>query len=102
MNPSSLDRHTTTADGNGGPISALIADPHSADPGDIVAEGMDPKADVAAITAGLARGERSLVERRFGLNGHAPTTLTATARALGVDRDATPRATSVTQDAKRG
>lgn len=72
MNPSSLDRHTTTADGNGGPISALIADPHSADPADIVAEGMDPKADVAAITAGLACGERSLANADSASTGTHP------------------------------
>ncbi len=87
MHCASLDRSVDAAEGEGTPLGALVADPHSADPAEIVTDGIDLRADVAAITSSLARNERALVERRFGLGGREPQTLTTTAREIGIERD---------------
>lgn len=72
-------------------LGEIIPDQHNVDPADVVAGDLDTKAAVAAATEALTPHEHRLVEERFGLGGTAPTTVTASAAALGLSVDATRR-----------
>jgi RNA polymerase sigma factor (sigma-70 family) len=63
-----------------------IAD-ESADPADVLARLLQTRADLAAVLDDLAPNERTVLRRRFGLDGDAPETLEAIGRRLDYSRE---------------
>jgi len=69
-----------------GRVSDLVADP-SADPSSAIAALFRERADLATALDDLAANERTVLRRRFGLEGDPPESLEAIGRRLGLTRE---------------
>src|SRR5206468_391705 len=69
-----------------GRVSDLVADP-SADPSSAIAALFRARADLATVLDDLAANERTVLRRRFGLEGDPPESLEAIGRRLGMTRE---------------
>jgi RNA polymerase primary sigma factor len=72
--------------GEGGRVSDLIADP-SADPLDALVALFRERADLVSVLDDLAANERTVLRRRFGLEGEPPEKLEAIGQRLGLTRE---------------
>jgi len=72
--------------GEGGRVSDLIADP-SADPADALVSLFRERTDLVSVLDDLAANERTVLRRRFGLEGDPPEKLEAIGRRLGLTRE---------------
>jgi RNA polymerase primary sigma factor len=72
--------------GEAGRVSDLVADP-SADPTSAVAALFRERANLVTVLDDLAANERTVLRRRFGLEGDAPESLEAIGRRLGLTRE---------------
>jgi RNA polymerase primary sigma factor len=72
--------------GEGGRVSDLIADP-SADPRDALVSLFRERADLVSVLDDLAANERTVLRRRFGLEGDPPEKLEAIGQRLGLTRE---------------
>ena len=68
------------------PLADVVAD-ESADPGDVARALLQRHADLAGARDDLAENERTVLRRRFGLEGNAPETLEAIGTRLGFTRE---------------
>src|SRR5882724_4730989 len=69
-----------------GRVSDLIADP-SADPRDALVSLFRERADLVSVLDDLAANERTVLRRRFGLEGDPPEKLEAIGQRLGLTRE---------------
>ena len=69
-----------------GRVSDLVADP-SADPSSAIAALFRERADLVTVLDDLAANERTVLRRRFGLEGDPPESLEAIGRRLGMTRE---------------
>jgi len=69
-----------------GRVSDLIADP-SADPRDALVSFFRERADLVSVLDDLAANERTVLLRRFGLEGDPPEKLEAIGQRLGLTRE---------------
>jgi len=69
-----------------GRVSDLVADP-SADPSSAIAALFRERADLVTVLDDLAANERTVLRRRFGLEGEPPESLEAIGRRLGLTRE---------------
>jgi len=69
-----------------GRVSDLVADP-AADPSSAIAALFRERADLATVLDDLAVNERTVLRRRFGLEGDPPESLEAIGRRLGLTRE---------------
>jgi RNA polymerase primary sigma factor len=69
-----------------GRVSDLVADP-SADPSSAIASLFRERADLVSVLDDLAANERTVLRRRFGLEGEPPESLEAIGRRLGLTRE---------------
>jgi len=69
-----------------GRVSDLVADP-SADPSSAIAALFRKRAELVTVLDDLAANERTVLRRRFGLEGDPPETLEAIGRRLGLTRE---------------
>jgi RNA polymerase primary sigma factor len=72
--------------GEGGRVSDLIADP-SADPLAALVSLFRERADLVSVLDDLAANERTVLRRRFGLEGDPPEKLEAIGQRLGLTRE---------------
>jgi RNA polymerase primary sigma factor len=72
--------------GEGGRVGDLIADP-SADPLDALVALFRERADLISVLDDLAASERTVLRRRFGLEGDPPEKLEAIGQRLGLTRE---------------
>jgi RNA polymerase primary sigma factor len=72
--------------GEGGRVSDLVADP-SADPSSAIVALFRERADLVTVLDDLATNERTVLRRRFGLEGDPPESLQAIGRRLGLSRE---------------
>ena len=72
--------------GEGGRVSDLVADP-SADPSRAIAALFRERADLVTVLDDLAANERTVLRRRFGLEGDPPESLEAIGRRIGLTRE---------------
>jgi RNA polymerase primary sigma factor len=72
--------------GEGGRVSDFVADP-SADPSSAIAAFFRERADLVTVLDDLAANERTVLRRRFGLEGEEPESLEAIGRRLGLTRE---------------
>jgi len=72
--------------GEGGRVSDFVADP-SADPSSAIAAFFHERADLVTVLDDLAANERTVLRRRFGLEGEEPESLEAIGRRLGLTRE---------------
>jgi RNA polymerase primary sigma factor len=82
LQPVSLE----TPIGKGGRLSDLVADP-SADPSQVLATLFRERADLVSVLDDLAANERTVLRRRFGLEGDPPEKLEAIGQRLGLTRE---------------
>ena len=83
LQPVSLD---ASAGGDSRPLGDTIVDP-SADPAAALTRLFHERADLAAVLDDLAPNERTVLRRRFGLDGEEPETLEAIGRRLDYSRE---------------
>ena len=76
----------TPVGAEGGRVSDLVADP-SVSPSDAIASLFRERADLVSVLDDLATNERTVLRRRFGLEGDAPESLEAIGRRLGLTRE---------------
>ena len=69
-----------------GRVSDLVADP-SADPSSAIAALFRQRANLVTVLDDLAANERTVLRRRFGLEGDPPESLEAIGRRLGLTRE---------------
>lgn len=69
-----------------GRLADVVADP-STDPGAVLTRLFHERADLATVLDDLAANERTVLRRRFGLEGDAPETLEAIGKRLGLTRE---------------
>ena len=69
-----------------GRVSDLVVDP-SADPSSAIASLFRERADLVSVLDDLAANERTVLRRRFGLEGEPPESLEAIGRRLGLTRE---------------
>ena len=69
-----------------GRVSGLVADP-STDPSDVRASLFRERTDLVSVLDDLAANERTVLRRRFGLEGDPPEKLEAIGRRLGLSRE---------------
>ncbi|TMK29641.1 MAG: sigma-70 family RNA polymerase sigma factor [Actinobacteria bacterium] len=69
-----------------GRVSDLVADP-SADPSSAIAALFRERANLVTVLDDLAANERTVLRRRFGLEGDPPESLEAIGRRLGLTRE---------------
>ena len=69
-----------------GRLADVVADP-SSDPSAVVGEPFRARADLISVLDDLAANERTVLRRRFGLEGAAPETLEAIGKSLGLTRE---------------
>ena len=72
--------------GQGGRVRDLIADP-SADPLDALVSLFRERADLVSVLDDLAANERTVLRRRFGLEGDPPEKLETIGQRLGLTRE---------------
>ena len=72
--------------GEGARVSDLVADP-SADPSSAIAALFRERADLVTVLDDLAANERTVLRRRFGLEGEPAESLEAIGRRLGLTRE---------------
>jgi RNA polymerase sigma factor (sigma-70 family) len=82
LQPVSLE----TPIGEAGRLSDLVADP-SADPSQVLATLFRDRADLVSVLDDLAANERTVLRRRFGLEGDPPEKLEAIGQRLGLTRE---------------
>jgi RNA polymerase primary sigma factor len=82
LQPVSLE----TPIGEAGRLSDLVADP-SADPSQALAMLFRERADLVSVLDDLAANERTVLRRRFGLEGDPPEKLEAIGQRLGLTRE---------------
>ena len=83
LQPVSLE--TPIGEGEGR-VSDLIADP-SADPRDMLVSLFRERTDLVSVLDDLAANERTVLRRRFGLEGDPPEKLEAIGQRLGLTRE---------------
>jgi RNA polymerase primary sigma factor len=83
LQPVSLE---TPIDEGEGRVSDLIADP-SADPRDTLVSLFRERTDLVSVLDDLAANERTVLRRRFGLEGDPPEKLEAIGQRLGLTRE---------------
>src|SRR6266851_3257724 len=69
-----------------GRLEDVVADP-AADPSVALTQLFRARTDLASVLDDLAANERTVLRRRFGLEGEAPETLEAIGRHLGLTRE---------------
>ena len=69
-----------------GRLADVVADP-SADPSSLLTELFRKRADLVSVFDDLAANERTVLRRRFGLEGNAPETLETIGKSLGLTRE---------------
>jgi RNA polymerase primary sigma factor len=69
-----------------GRLADFVADP-SADPSVALTELFRERTDLVSVLDDLAANERTVLRRRFGLEGEAPETLEAIGKKLGLTRE---------------
>ena len=69
-----------------GRLADLVADP-SADPNAMLTELFQERADLVTVLDDLAANERTVLRRRFGLEGVSPETLESIGKSLGLTRE---------------
>jgi len=72
--------------GEEGRVGDLVADP-SADPSHVLASLFRRRADLVSVLDDLAANERTVLRRRFGLEGDPPEKLEAIGQRLGLTRE---------------
>ena len=72
--------------GEGGRVSDFVAD-LSADPSSAITAFFRERADLVTVLDDLAANERTVLRRRFGLEGEEPESLEAIGRRLGLTRE---------------
>jgi RNA polymerase sigma factor (sigma-70 family) len=72
--------------GEGGRVSDLIADP-AADPADALVSLFRERTDLVSVLDDLAANERTVLRRRFGLEGDPPEKLETIGQRLGLTRE---------------
>jgi RNA polymerase primary sigma factor len=82
LQPVSLE----TPIGDAGRLSDLVADP-SADPSQVLATLFQERTDLVSVLDDLAANERTVLRRRFGLEGDPPEKLEAIGQRLGLTRE---------------
>ena len=82
LQPVSLE----TPIGEEGRVGDLVADP-SADPSHVLASLFRKRADLVSVLDDLAANERTVLRRRFGLEGDPPEKLEAIGQRLGLTRE---------------
>lgn len=80
-----LSLETPMGEGQGR-VGDLVADP-SADPSSAIASLFRERADLVTVLDDLAANERTVLRRRFGLEGEPPESLEAIGRRLGLTRE---------------
>ena len=80
-----LSLETPMGEGQGR-VGDLVADP-SADPSSAIASLVRERADLVTVLDDLAANERTVLRRRFGLEGEPPESLEAIGRRLGLTRE---------------
>jgi RNA polymerase sigma factor (sigma-70 family) len=85
QHPVSLDAPVGDAEG-GARIGDLVPDA-AADPAAVFTRLFADRADLASVLDDLAPNERTVLRRRFGLEGREPETLEAIGRDLGLTRE---------------
>jgi RNA polymerase sigma factor (sigma-70 family) len=83
LQPVSLD---ASAGGGSRPLGDTIVDP-AADPAAALTRLFHERADLAAVLDDLAPNERTVLRRRFGLEGEEPETLEAIGQRLKLSRE---------------
>jgi RNA polymerase primary sigma factor len=68
------------------PLQQVVANEHAEDPSD-VESGDSPRGHLTKALGLLPERRRRVLELRYGLDGHAPRTVQAVARELGVTRE---------------
>ena len=81
-----LSLETPVGHDEGGRLADLVADP-SPDPSTALAELFRKRADLVSVMDDLAANERTVLRRRFGLEGDPPETLEAIGRRLTLTRE---------------
>jgi RNA polymerase sigma factor (sigma-70 family) len=69
-----------------GRLADVVPDP-SSDPSAIISELFRSRADLVTVLDDLAANERTVLRRRFGLEGETPETLEAIGKSLGLTRE---------------
>ena len=69
-----------------GRLADVVADP-SADPSSLLTELFRKRADLVSVFDDLAANERTVLRRRFGLEGNTPETLETIGKSLGLTRE---------------
>src|SRR5207244_10139653 len=80
-----LSLETPVGEGQGR-VSDLVADP-STDPSDALTSLFRERTDLVSVLDDLAANERTVLRRRFGLEGDPPEKLEAIGRRLGLTRE---------------
>jgi RNA polymerase primary sigma factor len=81
-----LSLETPVGHDEGGRLADFVADP-SADPSAVLTDLFRERADLVSVLDDLAANERSVLRRRFGMDGDPPETLEAIGRRLGLTRE---------------
>lgn len=84
MTPLSLDAPLTDQS-DSACFGDILPDHYASDPAEIVTEHADLRTDIERITRNLPRRERTVIDRRYGLNGETPSTSTQIAADMGAD-----------------
>lgn len=77
---------TPVGEAEGGRLHEVIADPAAEAPA-ALGSLFRKRAELAAVLDDLAPNERTVLRRRFGLEGDAPETLEAVGKSMGVTRE---------------
>ena len=80
-----MSLETPIGEGNGR-VGDLVADP-SAEPLDALVTLFRERTDLVSVLDDLAANERTVLRRRFGLEGDAPEKLEAIGQRLGLTRE---------------
>jgi RNA polymerase sigma factor (sigma-70 family) len=81
-----LSLEAPVGDEDGGRLQEIIADPN-AEPPDALGALLRDRADLVSVLDDLAPNERTVLRRRFGLEGDPPETLEAVGKRMGVTRE---------------
>ena len=81
-----LSLETPVGDEEQGRLADLVPDP-SADPNAALTELFRARTDLVSVLDDLAANERTVLRRRFGLEGDDPETLESIGRRLGLTRE---------------
>ena len=81
-----LSLETPVGHDEGGRLADFVADP-TADPSTVLTRLFHERTDLVSVLDDLAANERTVLRRRFGLEGDPPETLEAIGRRLDLTRE---------------